>query len=193
VYKKVLVPLDGSKLSEVVLPHLEEVAKGCSIPEIVLVSVTDRRAVNVAVEEFTDTPHILLEETPEQYDPGKERIKEPLDRNLTVTAQKKVIIGKLGRSAEIYLKKIAAGLAKNGFNTSINVLVGDPVKEIVKFANNEGIDLIVMTSWGKHGLSKWSVANVAEKIFRQVSIPMMLVKPPVDFKETKPSRKGTSE
>ena len=42
MYNKVVVPLDGSKLAEAALPHLEEIAKGCSIPEILLVSVTER-------------------------------------------------------------------------------------------------------------------------------------------------------
>ena len=34
MYKKVVVPLDGSKLAELALPHLEEIGKGCSIPEV---------------------------------------------------------------------------------------------------------------------------------------------------------------
>jgi len=40
MYSKIVVPLDGSKLAEVVLPHLEEIIKGFNIKEVMLVSVT---------------------------------------------------------------------------------------------------------------------------------------------------------
>jgi len=38
MYKRILVPLDGSRLSEAVLPHVEEIAKGLNC-EIVLLHV----------------------------------------------------------------------------------------------------------------------------------------------------------
>ena len=40
-YNKILVPLDGSKLAETVLPHVEKIAKGCAMPQVVLVTVTE--------------------------------------------------------------------------------------------------------------------------------------------------------
>ncbi|MHC1578410.1 MAG: hypothetical protein ACXQTH_01545 [Dehalococcoidia bacterium] len=42
MYKKMLVPLDGSKLAECALPHVEELAKGCGPEEVIPVSVTER-------------------------------------------------------------------------------------------------------------------------------------------------------
>jgi nucleotide-binding universal stress UspA family protein len=50
MYKKVVVPLDGSKLAELALPHLEEIAKGCSIPQILLISVTQKVVSKVSEE-----------------------------------------------------------------------------------------------------------------------------------------------
>jgi nucleotide-binding universal stress UspA family protein len=38
-YKKILVPLDGSKFAEIVLPHLEALTSTCNITNIELVSV----------------------------------------------------------------------------------------------------------------------------------------------------------
>ena len=40
MYKKILVPLDGSKLAECALPHVEKLAKGDDTEEVILVSVT---------------------------------------------------------------------------------------------------------------------------------------------------------
>jgi nucleotide-binding universal stress UspA family protein len=39
MYKKILVPLDGSKLAECVLTHVETITNGCGISEVVFVRV----------------------------------------------------------------------------------------------------------------------------------------------------------
>jgi nucleotide-binding universal stress UspA family protein len=41
MYKKILVPLDGSELAECVLPHVESIAKGRGVESIVLLRVLD--------------------------------------------------------------------------------------------------------------------------------------------------------
>ena len=41
MYQRIMVPLDGSDVAECVLPHVEIMAKGCSIPEVILVSVVE--------------------------------------------------------------------------------------------------------------------------------------------------------
>lgn len=41
MYKKTLVPLDGSELAECVLPHLESIAKGCGVESVVFLRVFD--------------------------------------------------------------------------------------------------------------------------------------------------------
>jgi len=39
MYKSVLVPLDGSGLAECVLPHVESIAKGCDVRNIMFLRV----------------------------------------------------------------------------------------------------------------------------------------------------------
>lgn len=39
MYKKIMVPLDGSKLAECALEHVKAIARGCSVPEVNLVRV----------------------------------------------------------------------------------------------------------------------------------------------------------
>lgn len=36
MYKKILVPLDGSEFGECSIPHVKAIATGCSVPEVVL-------------------------------------------------------------------------------------------------------------------------------------------------------------
>jgi len=180
VFRKLLVPLDGSKLTEIVLPYMEKLAIGCNIPQIILLSVTEPVSVNFPVDEVSD--HVPIKEYQSSnvvLDAFGYRIqKEPL----TPLSKAPAVVGKTAQAAEAYLTAIATNLTARGFNVATEVLIGNPVKEIVHFANEENIDLIVMASWGKHGMSKWSITNVAEKVFRQTNIPMFLIKPPPDFK-----------
>jgi len=41
MYKKILVPLDGSELAECALEHLKAIAIGCCVPEVVLLRVVE--------------------------------------------------------------------------------------------------------------------------------------------------------
>ena len=41
MYKRILVPLDDSKLAECALPHAEKLAKSCDTEEVMLISVTE--------------------------------------------------------------------------------------------------------------------------------------------------------
>ncbi len=41
MYRKMLVPLDGSELAECVLPHARAIARGCAVKEIVLLRVVE--------------------------------------------------------------------------------------------------------------------------------------------------------
>lgn len=61
MYRKILAPLDGSELSECALNHVRIVARGCSVPEVVLLYVVqpflptamEYTSVSVMVEEET--------------------------------------------------------------------------------------------------------------------------------------------
>ena len=41
MYKKMLVPLDGSELAECVLPHVTAIATACDIEKVVLLRVVE--------------------------------------------------------------------------------------------------------------------------------------------------------
>jgi nucleotide-binding universal stress UspA family protein len=41
MYQKILVPLDGSNLAECVLPHVEALARGCQVKEVVFTRVVE--------------------------------------------------------------------------------------------------------------------------------------------------------
>jgi nucleotide-binding universal stress UspA family protein len=56
---------------------------------------------------------------------------------------------------------------------------GDPVGAIVRFAEQEGVDLIVVGSHGRRGLTRMLMGSVAEGIVRKAHCPVLVCKPAV--------------
>jgi nucleotide-binding universal stress UspA family protein len=195
MYKKIVIPLDGSNLAEQAILYLDEVIDHC--PEVLLVSVTEKTTAKVpadkdyqnfvfksAAEQMPKKPSYLIWQTGMVYSPGP---MIPVIGSLT----KEVAVGKMARTAEKYLEGIASEIAPKGFEVKTAVLVGDPAKEIVRFADEQKADLILMASTGgKPGLSRWNIEHIAEKVVETTKIPVMLVKPARGFVETRPKRHG---
>jgi len=151
MYKKILVPLDGSKLAECALPYVEELARGCGTEEVILVSVTER------------VPGYRAFEDPSQ----------PLGQRFIPEAA-----GKKEKPAQRYLGRIAKAMKAQGIKVDTEVLLGDPAEEIVSYAKHPGCDIIVMSSHGRSGPSRWAYGSVADKVFRASCVPVLMVRAP---------------
>lgn len=57
-------------------------------------------------------------------------------------------------------------------------LTGNPVQEILEFVENNNIELIVMASHGRTGLSRLLMGSIAEGIMRKATCPVLIVKQP---------------
>ena len=79
--------------------------------------------------------------------------------------------------ARKYLSKIAAALNKEGMNVEPIVATGKPAEQVVNFATRNSIDLIIMTTRGRSGVSRQPYGSVAEKIMRTSSVPILVVMP----------------
>jgi nucleotide-binding universal stress UspA family protein len=197
MYQKLLVPLDGSDLAEVVLPHVEYLAKGWNIAEVHLISVTEVVKGQVsraeALEQVKPDETVIppLQAQKLEMQPGT--VGGPLypSESYRMFAQP-VTLGRMAATAEEYLEKKAEVLEKKGLKTCTTVLAGRPAEEIARYAESEHMDLIIMASRGRSGFSRWDMGNIAEKVIRIAKIPVLLIKPELGFKETKPERHGDS-
>ena len=151
MYRRILVPLDGSKLAECALPYAEALAKGCDTEKVILVSVTERVQGYRAFE-----------------DPG-----QPLGQRLVPEA-----FGKKEKQAQGYLDRIAKAMEAKGINVSTEVLLWKPAEAIVGYAKQSGCDLIIMASHGRSGVSRWAHGSVADKVLRGSPVPVLMVKAP---------------
>lgn len=57
-----------------------------------------------------------------------------------------------------------------------HLLIGDPADEIVTLAIEHQIDLIVIGTHGRTGLSRWILGSVAETILRKAPCPVLTCK-----------------
>jgi len=151
MYKKILVPLDGSKLAECALPHAEELAKCCDTEKVILVSVTERIQGYSALADSNQLT-------------GRRIVPEA--------------VGKKEKQAQRYLGRIAKAMEAKGIKVDTEVLLGDPAGEIVIYAKHPGCDLIVMSSHGRSGISRWTQGSVTDRVFRGSPVPVLMVRAP---------------
>lgn len=77
------------------------------------------------------------------------------------------------------LEKIVLEQVPQDVAADAEVLTGDPVDKVVRYANDEGADLIVMATHGRSGLSHVLMGSVAEHIVRKASCPVLTLKQPM--------------
>ena len=75
-----------------------------------------------------------------------------------------------------YLENVSANIREGGTNVKSILLEGRPHVEIVRFAETEQVDMIVMSTRGQSGLSRLLMGSVADRVSRGVSIPVLLVR-----------------
>jgi nucleotide-binding universal stress UspA family protein len=80
--------------------------------------------------------------------------------------------------AERYLTNLAEEMKKRGHKVTSMVRTGQQVAvEIIDFAKESGVDLIVMYTHGRSGISRWVLGSVALKILTRAETPILLLRP----------------
>ena len=148
ILNKALVPLDGSKESEAVIPYIEELASKLKA-EVVLFQVV---AQAYRIYPGGD-PGVQVPFTEEQMEPLK-------------------------ASAEQYLEEVTSGLKGRGVTTRYEVRVGDAAEEIINLADELCVDLVAMSTHGRSGVSRWNIGSVADKVLHAGNTPLLLVRVP---------------
>ena len=129
MFKKVLVPLDGSELAQGILPFVSLLAKQLK-STLTLLGVAD----------------------------AKNRVSA-------------------GLQVKEHLQEISRRLAADNVTADVAVSAGDPAREIVKVAGDQGFDLIAMSTHGRGGLARGVLGSVADEVIRSSPIPTLVVAP----------------
>ena len=154
MYKKIMVPLDGSETAECVLPHVEAFIKGFNVGDVLLVRVMEpvkpdfRVYDNIFDDEFIRQARKIWKDVEQQ-------------EKISVTE---------------YLNRISEQFRKKGATVHSEVLIGDVAKSLTDYAESNDIDLIIMASHGHSGIKRWIMGSVADKLFRSASVPVFMVR-----------------
>jgi universal stress protein A len=83
----------------------------------------------------------------------------------------------LERQATNDLAQMLSETQASNMDVARRVVVGIPYRKIIDVAEEEKIDLIVMTTHGRTGLSHLVMGSVAEKIVRTAPCPVLTIRP----------------
>jgi nucleotide-binding universal stress UspA family protein len=160
VFERIIVPLDGSRLSAQAVPYAAEVGKRFDA-EIILVRVLPAAGLSLlapsAAPEETEARDIIPQET---------RMKDVDNAS----------------NAKRYLMNWAASLKAQGVKVSYQVTIGSPAKSIMELAQAQQASLIVMMSHGRGAFRRAIMGSVADEILRRSSLPVLIVRPKDEIK-----------
>lgn len=156
MYSKILVPLDGSDLAEAVLPYVAELAKKFG-SRVVLLQVVEPLEKVIA-----ETMPATIEPTAGAATVGIEIAEEQVEAEHEL--------------AERYLSAEMSKLQAEGLNVSSAIVEGNVADEIIRYANENGIDLIAMSTHGRGGLGRLVFGSVSDAVLRSAACPLLLIR-----------------
>lgn len=156
MFKKILVPLDGSRFSSRAIRYASEIARRFNA-KLIFIQV---------VPPTTPVP------TTTGIPPGVESpAAAEISMQTALFEDKKNVT-----SAKRYLSRKVRDIKPEGIKASYNVIVGDPSSSIMLFSKKEHIDLIVMTTHGKSGLKRAILGSVADTVIRESGKPVLVIR-----------------
>jgi nucleotide-binding universal stress UspA family protein len=162
MYQKILVPLDGSELAECVLPHVETLAKGCQAKSVVFLRVAE-------------PPHPTASELPTSAISAGSEVELFTDEE-----REQISRGTLSAS-EDYLNRLVNRIRYDGGVSIQSEVIGGNVKaaeSIADYATKNEVDLIIIATHGRSGVSRWVWGSVADRILRSACVPVLMVRAP---------------
>jgi nucleotide-binding universal stress UspA family protein len=75
-----------------------------------------------------------------------------------------------------YLAKLAADLTAQGLKVSTELAMGDPADELIRLAEERGVDLLAMSTHGHRFLNDLVRGTTVSRVRHLVKIPVLLVR-----------------
>jgi nucleotide-binding universal stress UspA family protein len=151
----VMVPLDGSGLSEDALTYARQI-----------VDPKGKLTLLTAVE----LPIVMPDSLYPVYSMSFERLQG--DEGGYYSPEK------LLASARLYLSRVTNRVLETE-STDLNIVshaeIGEPADIIIKNARNQQVDAIVMSTHGRSGFSRWLFGSVTTKVLNAAPCPVFVI------------------
>lgn len=148
----VLVPLDGSPLAEEALPYARSIVRPGG--KIILITAVD-------------LPTSLMYDV---YPMIGVRVENPEGTNPYFYGAEKLIT-----QAKAYSKRFVEEMTAAGFEVELVVEVSEPAALVIKAAQEEKVDAIVMSTHGRSGFTRWLFGSVTQKVLSAASCPVFVI------------------
>ncbi len=150
MFKRILTPLDGSTLSEGILPYVRALAPALGA-RVDLLRVYQELAYELAPDDEADSE--------------------------AITAALEPIATRLHHQADYYLDHAAGSLEALGVATYRLVRSGPAADVIVGEAAEVDDTLIAMSTHGRTGLGRWIMGSVTDRVLHTTAAPLLVVHP----------------
>ena len=145
---KILLPLDGSIVSENAVSHV-----------IRLAQITKSEVVLLSVNAYPEIPS----DRPPAAKPSWEEYAL-------------ILMKEVREQARAYLERIAADCRKAGVNAKTSVIFGGVAEGIVRAAEESHADVIAMATHARTGIDRWVYGSVAAAVSSTTTLPMLLIR-----------------
>jgi nucleotide-binding universal stress UspA family protein len=78
--------------------------------------------------------------------------------------------------AKGYLDRVAVHLQEAGLRAEPTILEGQAAERVIQFARDHDVNLIILSSHGRSGLSGWNVSSVVQKVILRAYVATMIVR-----------------
>lgn len=147
MYKKILLPTDGSDNAKRAGKHAIWIADASGADIIVLNVVEQYYPQISALPNFRES---LYDELRDEGEKAVQTFREDLEISQ------------------------CEGICKN-IELTTKIREGKPYFEILRSIEEENVDLLVMGASGRHGLDRFVLGSVTERVLREAQVPVLVV------------------
>jgi nucleotide-binding universal stress UspA family protein len=166
---KIMVTLDGSSFAEAVVEPAAQLAREAKLAEVYLVQVLHPSDVHSTLSGAPDYP----EDIRAQYELGE------ISSNIGgagVVETSGQALERIEQGAKDYLQHV--GHRFDPIHPEAVVLVGEDVdEELARFAINQKVDIIAISSHGRTGLGRLFMGSHAQRMLEYGVAPVLIVRP----------------
>lgn len=152
--ERILVPLDGSSLGEQALEYVNTLIS----------QLSPKTKVTVVLLHVISSKNARMQDYQEDFIAVDTRFSEEE-------------MEELKKKFDVYFTRVSKKLQGDNIEVKHEIVEGEnPAEEIIAAEARCECDLVVMTTHGRSGLSRWAFGSVTEKVLRAGSVPVMLVR-----------------
>ena len=151
MFIKALVPLDGTEVSEAIIPFITQFARGLDIGIVLATAV--------------------------ELDPLREGLLNRIAGGMTDAPAADALRERIERDVKNRLEDLADRMALEGIAAETSVRFGPTSDSIIGMAQDSGCDLIAMSTRGRGVVSSGLLGSVTYKIMHESPIPVLAITP----------------